>query len=571
MKNRVIFTSYDDITRHEKSHLDEAKSKMIDEYFDRLVQNKKDYAELVNADFIFYHNCMKDFDAGEENKFTKVNLHKHQLMANLAEDYEEVLYVDLDVLFNTTLNIFEELDLNAGIHVRDMNSSVTSKTQESLIYNTLGLRSPTLKYHITKCLLDGEDNNVINTGIILGKSEFIKQIRFSERSQEVIDKINTIKSNKSNFFEQQYYANNESIFSYILEKYKVPYVLMEEKWHQIIDEIGMEIDGYCLHFINKQFNAFYKTKTQCIFSIYIEIPDDKLDNPVNYMELDVPKSVMVKNQLIKYKDKILENHTTYANSTGADYINFAYDEKYKQFRSRFPDLSEYDVINLYKIYLLDELTKEYDHVLYVDFDVFFKQKYSIFDFFPLDYIMCCKHSLQPQIWNWDGIPISNYSLELYFKSYNYDYRNPHTKYWNTHAMLLENGINGENSVFNTGIMCASRYVMDKLDYFSDIEDTIALMKELKEDEDSLYHEKVRAQFGYDNETIFSYKIKKNMVPHHNFSQTWHYISDLENGKALTAGTNERHLAKVKYNKECDEHNTAIVHFISKNFGLEFDT
>ena len=449
MKKRVIFTSYDDIDLSEKSCLEEAKTKMVKEYFDRLVQNKKDYAELVGADFIFYHNSMKAFGYDEENRFTNVNLYKHQLMASLSEEYNEILYVDFDVCFNTNLNIFEEHNMDAGIHIKDMNASVISKDKDSLLYDQIGLRSPTLKYHITKDLLDGADNNVTNTGIILGKSEFIKQIRFSERVQEAVDKIKKIKSVKSNFFEQQYYPNNESIFSYILEKYKVPYVLMQEKWHQILDEDAKEINGYCLHFINKQFNAFYKTKTQCIFSIYIEIPDDKLDNPNNYRGLDIPKSLMVKNQLIEYKDKILENHKEYSKSIGAKYINFGYDENYKQFRSRFPILSEYDVINLYKIYLLDKLTKEYDHVLYIDFDVLFKQKHSIFNFLPLDYILCCKYIPESIIIN-----LIAGDLNSYFENYNHDFRNPQTKYWNTHAMLLEKGLKGNNDVFNTGIICA---------------------------------------------------------------------------------------------------------------------
>lgn len=571
MKKRVIFTSYDDLIDSAKTHLDQAKAKMIEEYFDRLVKNKKDYADLIEADFIFYHNSMKDFYVGKENEFTKVNLYKHQLMADLAEEYDEVLYVDLDVCFNTTLNIFEEHDMSAGIYIKDMNSDVLDKNKDSLLYTSLGFRSPTLKYHITKDLLEGKDNYVINTGIILSKSEFIKQIQFRERVSEALDKIAEIKRNKTNLFEQQYYANNESIFSYILEKYNIPYVIMEEKWHQIINEKAREIDGYCLHFINKQFNAFYKDKTQCIFSIHIEIADENLDNPKNYQGLEIPKSLMVKNQLIKYQDKLLENHKEYAKVIGAKYIHFGRDEKYENFKSRFTNLSEYDIINLYKIYLLDELTKEYDHVLYIDFDVFFKQKYSIFDFFPLDYIMCCRYSSKASVYNQEGLQIPEYNLEEYFKNYKHDFRNPQTKYWNTHAMLLENGLKGENDVFNTGVMCTSRYVMDKLDYFSDIEDTIALMKELKEDEYSLYHRNVRSQFGYDNETIFSYKIKKNNVPHQNLDEDWHYINFFDNPECLIPGTVHYHTAKVKYDAACKKNNTTIVHFISKNFMLEFGT
>jgi hypothetical protein len=571
MKKRVIFTSYDDLDPNERSNEDLAKSKMVEEYFDRLIQNKKDYADLVGADFVFYHNSIKDFDSSKNTNFTSANLHKHQLMSNLAEEYEEILYVDLDVCFNTHLNIFEEHNLDAGIHIKDMDHTIVSKQKNSLLYSNLGLRSPTLKYHIAKDLLDGEDNKVINTGIILGKSEFVKQIRFSERAQEATNKINEIKSIESNLFEQQYYPNNESIFSYILEKYKVPYVIMEEKWHQILDEEAKTIDGYCLHFINKQFNAFYKTKTQCIFSIYIEIPDDQLDNPKNYKGLNISKSLMVKNQLAQYKDKLLENHKEYAKNIGAKYINFGYDENYKQFRSRFPILSEYDVINLYKIYLLDELTKEYDHVLYIDFDVLFKQQHSIFDFFALDYMVCCKYNSRDALVDNDGLPIPTKNLYSYFEHhYKHDFRHPQTKYWNTHAMLLESGLTGKNSVFNTGVVCASRYAMDKLDYFSDIEEIIAMMKELKEDEHSIYHKNVRSQFGYDNETIFSYKIKKNNVPCKYLTDTWHYISDLSDGRALKAGTPERNLAKTKYVNDCSSNNTVIVHFISKNFGLEFD-
>jgi hypothetical protein len=537
---------------------------MVKEYFGRLIINKREYAKSVGADFIFFNNEMKDFKVDSELEFTRVNLYKHHLFAKLAEEYDEVLYVDMDVLFNTDLNIFEEHDLSNGIHVKDMNSDIKDKSKSALINCKLGLRSPALKYHITKDLLDGQDNNVINTGIMLGKSEHIKQIRFIERMQEAIDKINKIKQ-ESSLFESQYYANNESIFSYILEKYKVPYVLFEDKWHQILDDRPKSIDGYCLHFINKQFNAFFKDKTQCAFSIHIEIPNSKLDNPSNYHGLEIPKSLMVKQQLLKYHDGLLNNHKEYCYNNNIKYIHFTRDEKYEEFYKRFPDLSEYDVINLYKIYLLDELTKEYDHVMYVDFDVYFRQQHNAFDYMPVDYLLGCKKS------NKTDILIPSKNIDLYFKAYSHDFRNPNTKYWNTHAMLIEEGLNGDNDVFNTGIVFASRYTMEKLDYFSDIEEVIAMMKELKEDEFSLYHENVRSQFGYDNETIFSYKIKKNNVPHQDLEDAWHYINDLHKAKALQPNTLERTWAKNQYEAECKQYNAVLVHFISKNFGLAFDT
>lgn len=563
MKKRVIFTSYDELSTDGRSYEDLAKSAMVDEYFDRLITNKREYADSIGARFICFIDEMKDFEVDTELEFTKVNLYKHYLFAKLSEEYDEVLYVDMDVVFNTHLNIFEEHNLNNGIHIKDMNSDIKDKSKSAMVNSRLGLRSPALKYHITKDLLDGQDNNVINTGIMLGKSEHIKQLHFVERMHEAIDKINKIK--EASVFEKQYYPNNESIFSYILEKYKIPYVLLNDKWHQILDDRPKTIDGYCLHFINKQFNAFFKDKTQCAFSIHIEIPDDKLDNPSNYHGLEIPKSMMVKQQLLKYHDDLLNNHKEYCDNNNIHYMHFTRDEKYEEFYQRFPDLSEYDVINLYKIYLLDELTKEYDHVMYVDFDVYFKQQYNTFDYMPVDYLLCCKKSDKKDIL----IPTKN--ISLYFEHYSHDFRNPNTKYWNTHAMLVEEGLPGDNDVFNTGIVLASRYSMEKLDYFSDIDEVISLMKELKEDEYSLYHENLRSQFGYDNETIFSYKIEKNKVPHVDLHDSWHYINDLYKAKALQKDSLERTWAKNQYDAECKEHDVVLVHFISKNFGLAFDT
>ena len=197
---RIIFTTYDDIDRGElvsqaqaavdldaeaTRMADMAKQKLIDEYFDRLVENKESYAESIGVDFCLYRNSMEDFDLPVELEFAKVNLYKHHLMAMLAEDYDEVMYVDMDVVFNTDLNVFEEHDLSKGIHVLAQTEDVISKDKDDLYLQVLGLRSPTLKYHITKDLLDGADNHVMNTGVLIGRAEHIKQIHFIQRAHSL--------------------------------------------------------------------------------------------------------------------------------------------------------------------------------------------------------------------------------------------------------------------------------------------------------------------------------------------------------------------------------------------------
>jgi hypothetical protein len=569
---RVIFTVWDDIEKEVSGpteieakniyNMDVANTLLVHEYFDRLVANKEEYARSVGATFVCFMNEMKDFNIPDEMEFTKVNLYKHHLMAELAKEYDEVLYVDMDVVFNTNLNIFEEHDLSKGIHIKDQDEDILAKEKERVVLSRVGKRAPTLKYFITKDLLDGKENHVMNTGIMIGKSEHIKQIKFIERIQEVKDKIQLLKEEPF-VINKHYYANNESIFSYILEKYRIPYVLLDESWHKLYDNRPFDkIEGHCIHFINKQFNGFFNDKTKAIFSLHIDISKDKLDNPRSYEDTELSKSEIAKNQFLKYKDSLLDNHNNYANSIGADYIHFGKDADYIEFSKRFPDLTEYDIINLYKIYLLEKLTKQYDLVMYVDLDVYFRNHCSIFNSIPANYAICCLYDTKQDL---KIIPDSNY-----FKTYVRDFRSPETKYWNTHALLAEDDLNPDNYVFNTGVVVASNYCMEKLDYFSDIEETIALMKELKEDEFSMYPDVVRESFGYDNETIFSYKIKKNDVPFYKLNEWWHQRNYYKNSKAMLPNTNERSVALNDFEARCKEWNTTIIHFISKNFGLVFD-
>jgi hypothetical protein len=45
---------------------------------------------------------------------------------------------------------------------------------------------------------------------------------------------------------------------------------------------------------------------------------------------------------------------------------------------------------------------------------------------------------------------------------NHSIRSPSAKYFNCHAMLLKNGLNPDNDVINTGIICARKEDIIKL-------------------------------------------------------------------------------------------------------------
>ena len=114
---RIIFTIFDDIKKElsgpteleakQVFNMDQAASLLVEEYFDKLVENKKDYSKKIGVDFKFFHNEMKNFFDLNETDFTLVNLYKHHLFSELSKEYDEVMYVDMDVVFNTDLNVFE--------------------------------------------------------------------------------------------------------------------------------------------------------------------------------------------------------------------------------------------------------------------------------------------------------------------------------------------------------------------------------------------------------------------------------------------------------------------------------
>ena len=571
---RIIFTLYDDLNEVDDTYnLGTPAVKLVNEYLGKLVQNKKDYADSIGVDFRFYHNTMKDFECDVSLEFTKVNLYKHYVMGKLAEEYDEVLYVDMDVVLNTKDNMFDEHDLeNNGYHIKYQDDDVQSTQIEEILFSEIGLRSPTLKYHITKAMLGGEDSeniHVMNTGIMLANSKWIRKLDFVNNMQVALNRLEeikrkAIKENEQSYLTLHFYPNNEALFAWMVLEYDIPFYNLDNEWHCIVDHVPKQYnfdDMKAIHFINKKFNSFFKDKTYAMFSIHIDIPDDKLDNPRGHYQSKVTKSKHVKDQLAKYKNILIDNHKEEAKAINATYIHYGRDEQYEEFYKRFPDLSEYDVINLYKIWLLDKLTKEYDGVLYVDLDCYFTNTgVSIFDYVPWEVGFCCHYSTI------DDLRINK--SENYFRTYEYDFRSPHAKYWNTHALLAEGDIDKMCDVYNTGVMVASREAMDKLDYFSDIGEVLSTMKELKEDEHSMYPPQIRKSFGYDNETITAYKIAKNNVFTIRLKDHWHFKHIENHPESYIKDSAAYKLEKAKIKKSLTK--AHIIHFISKNFGLVFD-
>jgi len=256
-----------------------------------------------------------------------------------------------------------------------------------------------------------------------------------------------------------------------------------------------------------------------IFSIFIDIPEDKLDNPgwyENGVQVKTDKSLQTKNALYNNRVELEKRQREYAESLNVEYRLLGNDKEYKDFckyMKDYPMISEYDIINFYKHWAMKNFAENYDQVCYLDFDVVPNTDENVFNTIKSGFGVA------------DSNALAAWGKNVSATRYNTCIRNPSSKYWNTYAMLLEDGLEPENDVFNTGIMVAGYNIIQELGYFHEFEKTLDLMTYLKEEEDSIHPPNIQRVFNYDNETVFSYLVKKREIDIDWLSKEWHYIVD----------------------------------------------
>ena len=186
-------------------------------------------------------------------------------------------------------------------------------------------------------------------------------------------------------------------------------------------------------------------------------------------------------------------------------------------KKNYPQISEYDVVNFYKQWLMLKMAEKYDNVCYLDFDVIPNTKEDIFKAHKIDTHFACAENNYLAVWG--KIIDSN--------RYNTCIRNPASKYWNCHAMLFQEGYEPETDVFNTAIMVSSSKIINQLNYFGNFDETLKLMSFVKNDKNSIYPHNIKRVFGYDNETVFAYKRVVNKIEIDYITDDWHWRVDTD--------------------------------------------
>lgn len=251
-----------------------------------------------------------------------------------------------------------------------------------------------------------------------------------------------------------------------------------------------------------------------IYSIYVDIPSPEHYGKSKNRNDTVKKATITVDAFKKHYNRLVESKKDYADSIGVPFKMYEYDDQYKTFAKNFlkdfPELTGYEVINFYKIHILCELAKDYDEILYLDFDAVPLTTDNFFEAWDLSKGIC--------VLNNNDAVIKNLSVS-------HSIRSPSAKYYNCQAMLIESGFNHRNDVINTGIVGARKEDIIKLDFFGGFRDMIDLMTSLRFDESDMYPQNILDMFRYDNETIFSYKLKVNNVNVQWLDNKWHYFFD----------------------------------------------
>jgi len=303
MKN-VIYSFYTDIednSLRNNSHFygdkiskaEKTKSQFI-KYKNRLLNSKKDYAKMCDADFIFFDDIPdKDFDS--------INFYKHKLMEDLIKDYDNILYLDFDVIPNTNESFFKVHDMTK-INVHAVNSTKKNTWSNETQYfwkrheigktSNIGTKEKPImmtpnriikmhfdKYHMyckALCKLSmlsidnifSNDYHIANTGIVGGSSESLSQIKMTERMNEIKKVFNNaiVECPFDEAYTKHFFINNEVFFSYILDRYNLNWYNLSFEWHHYHYHMPNEHKIYyknkllkakLIHMIDKDFGLVY--------------------------------------------------------------------------------------------------------------------------------------------------------------------------------------------------------------------------------------------------------------------------------------------------------------------------
>lgn len=255
---RITFSIYNDSVEQNHKSTNDFKLSQFRKYKDRLIEGQQKYASACSSEYTVIETSTTDYNGIQFEKILQ--------MEKFAQDYDEVLYLDLDVVPHTSFaNIFEDNDTSTlCIHplVRDLSQKQLKMFLETDTFDTQNVFCKTAAKK-SMLLLDGINGNdlLYNTGVTMGGSEVIKRLNFGEQLQELHDLLDEAREESLYPHEitRNFYYNNEVYVSYLIERDQLPHTNLGMQWNFILDGYQPEPSAACylLHHVNKEFQKSF--------------------------------------------------------------------------------------------------------------------------------------------------------------------------------------------------------------------------------------------------------------------------------------------------------------------------
>lgn len=183
---------------------------------------QKQYADSCGADYKVFNFKFEDY--------TTLQFKKLFLLDKLSKDYDNILYLDFDVVPSLAAdNIFENMFSLAMLPLIRSEGNCFKSTIKNRVhrhYNTI----------------QKSEDIIFNTGVVYATNYMVEQL----------DLI----SNYTHFIKATNELNNESYMTWIIEVYGIDYQPLSLLWNYLLDSknINIPTDAHFIHYSNKRFN-----------------------------------------------------------------------------------------------------------------------------------------------------------------------------------------------------------------------------------------------------------------------------------------------------------------------------
>lgn len=293
---RIIFSIYIDIPEKEldwqppfKGETESKNDKSKREfalYKNWLAERQRSYADSIGIEYRLYEydDQWKAFDSEYKQKYpflttyNIVNFYKIHLMYVLKEEFDEILYLDLDVLPITQENFFDAWNLTAGIVIRAERPYAIGVQDELDNPDTIrrleadrldgrkyaSVRSPTAKYWNSRAMMQEltfqapKEICVFNTGIVGITKTQLEELNYFDKFDEYLEIMTELREDEFSlwpkYIQEIFGWDNETLFAVKCYENNVKINKINRKWHWFMDNFNFVPEKTAfIHIINKEF------------------------------------------------------------------------------------------------------------------------------------------------------------------------------------------------------------------------------------------------------------------------------------------------------------------------------